>query len=499
MTPLQTVAARSWVHQHLALALIVLLAFTVRLYDLAGESIWADEAYSIAMAQRPAAEIVARTAAEDTSPPLYYLVLHAWLSLFGDSPAAARMPSVVAGTLAVPFAYLVAAPLTGPLGALIASLIHALSPFLVAYSQEARQYAFLSCASLASFAFLIRLLDGRRSAMPAYIATTVLMCYSHSVGSFVLLAQMAFTVTVAFFMNGLPWRQGLTAQAVSVATFLPWSIYSLRQYTTLGGVFWVPIPTLYTIEETFFEYVQSSLVLHLFVVLAALGFVQLSPAAGDVSRRNIVRSLGGLSWTVRLADLKSSWLLVCWMAVPIGILFVISRAGTPLYLTRATIAAASAFYLLAARGLAQLRRLAVPGTVVVAALLSAELVAYYQRITKEQWQMVSRDVAALAQPGDVFVFHEESRRAAFDYYVTRQDLHRVGFPHRQFADEDAVNEEDMRAFPQLLDSSPRVWLVLAHSKDRRNLIRDHLLQSRAVVFQRQYAGVELWMLERSRR
>jgi uncharacterized membrane protein len=499
MTPQLTLAVRPWVRKHLALAVIVLLAFTVRLYDLAGESIWADEAYSIAMAHRPAAEIVARTAAEDTSPPLYYLVLHAWLSLFGDSPAAARMPSVVAGTLSVPFAYLAAAPLAGPLAALMASLIHALSPFLVAYSQEARQYAFLSCASLASFAFLIRLLDARRSAMPAYIVATVLMCYSHSVGSFVLLAQMVFTVTLAFFMNGLPWRRGLAAQAVSVAAFLPWSLFSLRQYTTLGGVFWVPIPTLYTIEETLFEYVQSSLVLHVFVVLAVLGFVQLSPAAGAVSRRNIVRSLEGMTWTVRLADLKSSWLLICWMAVPIGVLFVISRAGTPLYLTRATIAAASAFYLLAARGLAQLRRLAVPGAVVIAILLTAELTAYYKRVTKEQWQIVSRDVAALARPGDVFVFHEESRRAAFDYYVSRQDLHRVGFPHRQFADEDAVNEEDMRAFPRLAESSPRVWLVLAHSKDRRNLIRDHLLQTRDVVFHRQYAGVELWMFERTRR
>src|SRR5687767_14269362 len=84
-----------------ALAAIVLVALAVRLYDLGTESIWRDEAYSIAMAARPPLHIVSLTAREDTTPPLYYLALHSWLKVFGESANAARMPSVIAGTLAV--------------------------------------------------------------------------------------------------------------------------------------------------------------------------------------------------------------------------------------------------------------------------------------------------------------------------------------------------------------------------------------------------------------
>ena len=49
--------------------------------------------------------------------------------------------SVIAGVIAVLFVYLAAVPLIGRPAALVAAAIHALSPFLVAYSQEARQYS----------------------------------------------------------------------------------------------------------------------------------------------------------------------------------------------------------------------------------------------------------------------------------------------------------------------------------------------------------------------
>src|SRR5688500_5499745 len=60
----------------LGLGVVLLIALAVRLHDLDGESIWADEAFSIAMVRHSVAEIAARTAADDTTPPLYYLVLH---------------------------------------------------------------------------------------------------------------------------------------------------------------------------------------------------------------------------------------------------------------------------------------------------------------------------------------------------------------------------------------------------------------------------------------
>jgi mannosyltransferase len=487
--------------QRLGLGVVILIALAVRLHDLDGESIWADEAFSIAMARHSVAEIASRTAAEDTTPPLYYLVLHAWGSLFGDSPVAARMPSVIAGVSAVVFVYLAAVPLIGRPAALVAAAIHALSPFLVAYSQEARQYSLLSCASAASFAALIRLLRGHRWAIPAYVAAAILTLYSHSVGIFVLLAQMIFVAGLPVIAPAQRWRRALVAQALSLAAFAPWAVFTMRQYRGLGGVFWVPTPTLYSLVETAYAYVRSTLLQEVFFLLAVLGCLQLTPGpARSFALRHARQWLEQKNWTVRLAELEATWLLCCWLFVPIAALFVISRIGPSVYLFRATIVAASAFYLMGARGLMQLKGAArLAGMTVIALILAAELGGYYREITKEQWKQMVADVSGLVQPGDLFMFHDQSRQAAFDYYFDRPDVRRIGFPNRRFSATDEVTPADLATLDTASAGYRRVWLVLSHSKDEHHLIENHLLTSYRRVFRRQYAGIEVQAFEKGER
>ena len=73
--------------RRLGLGVVLVIALAVRLHDLDGESIWADEAFSIAMARHSVAEIVARTAAEDTPGICCYLGLHAWARSLATRPS----------------------------------------------------------------------------------------------------------------------------------------------------------------------------------------------------------------------------------------------------------------------------------------------------------------------------------------------------------------------------------------------------------------------------
>ena len=165
------------------------------------------------------------------------------------------------------------------------------------------------------------------------------------------------------FVAGLPviaptarWRRALGAQALALAAFLPWAVFTARQYRGLGGVFWVPTPTLYSLVETAYEYVRSMLLQEVFLLLAVLGCLQLTAGpARAFALRHARQWLEEKHWTVRLAELEATWLLCCWLFVPIGMLFLVSRIGPSVYVVRATIVAASAFYLMAARGLMQLK------------------------------------------------------------------------------------------------------------------------------------------------
>ncbi len=61
------------------------------------QSLWRDEAYSILVAQRPLGTTLAKLSFE---PPVYYILLHYWMKLFGNSEIATRSLSFLGFALA---------------------------------------------------------------------------------------------------------------------------------------------------------------------------------------------------------------------------------------------------------------------------------------------------------------------------------------------------------------------------------------------------------------
>lgn len=121
------------------LLLLVALAAGVRVYNLGGQSLWADEGNSAAMVSRSFAQI-AQGAANDIHPPLYYWLLRLWSGVFGAGEAALRSLSAVLGMLLVMAVFGLGARLFNRATGLTAAFIAAIAPFQVYYSQEARMY-----------------------------------------------------------------------------------------------------------------------------------------------------------------------------------------------------------------------------------------------------------------------------------------------------------------------------------------------------------------------
>jgi hypothetical protein len=66
-------------------AVILLLAATLRIWNIGRESFWADEGWSIILSKGPTLPDVVQTMAEDQHPPLYFALLHYWIDLTGNS------------------------------------------------------------------------------------------------------------------------------------------------------------------------------------------------------------------------------------------------------------------------------------------------------------------------------------------------------------------------------------------------------------------------------
>jgi 4-amino-4-deoxy-L-arabinose transferase-like glycosyltransferase len=224
--------------------LILLLALGLRLYMIDASSLWNDEGTSVAVAQRSLATI-ARDAANDIHPPLYYWLLHGWVKMAGTSEAGVRSLSAALGVVLVAVVYVLGKLLAGRGAGLIAALLAAISPFQVYYSHEARMYMLL--ALLAALAFYAALRwaaaatgQNRRERWGwavLYVLSAAAGLYSHYAFPMIL-AAVNLTVLLDIALRwraasgaGRLWRW-LALQLAVLLLFAPWLPTAYRQLTT---------------------------------------------------------------------------------------------------------------------------------------------------------------------------------------------------------------------------------------------------------------------------
>ncbi|MCB0211183.1 MAG: glycosyltransferase family 39 protein, partial [Anaerolineae bacterium] len=181
--------------------LILWFAFALRLYRLDFQSIWWDEGHSIFVASQPIAAIPTLPAM-DVHPPAYFGLLHLWMAVAGQSTFALRYLSVVFSLLTIALLWRFARLLTRSLlPATLAAILGALSPLYVAYAQEVRSYAMITCLALAATFVLWRLLlpDHQRDTgqkrgilLLLYIVFTAACLYTHYFTIFLLLFHNLF-------------------------------------------------------------------------------------------------------------------------------------------------------------------------------------------------------------------------------------------------------------------------------------------------------------------
>jgi hypothetical protein len=165
------------------LAAILLIAGCLRIYQIAGPSLWMDELWSIEMS-------VGRGSAHDhlptgviqsaplnltdistapawpkiwthlngyPHPPLYLVALRWWMDLFGTSPLAIRSLSAVLSIAAIAVLFDLCRLLGPPRIALLAAAIMALAIGQLDFAQEARNYPMLILVSLGAADLLVRI------------------------------------------------------------------------------------------------------------------------------------------------------------------------------------------------------------------------------------------------------------------------------------------------------------------------------------------------------
>ncbi len=216
--------------------LILLLAFALRLYRLGFQSIWWDEGHSITVARHSLAAIPTLPAM-DVHPPFYFYLLHFWMDWAGGSEFALRFLSLLFGLLTVAILYRLGEEMADPAVGLLAAGIGALSPMYIAYSQEVRMYAVVTCFSLLSNYAFYRVLkdESRISSWLGYVFFTTLSLYIHYFVLFILVFQNVFWFTVTALRA---WGLGRRSPKPFKGSFFKWVAGQLGVALLLAPHLW---------------------------------------------------------------------------------------------------------------------------------------------------------------------------------------------------------------------------------------------------------------------
>jgi mannosyltransferase len=145
---------------------ITLIGGGLRVLLLDHKGMWLDETFSVWLANHSVVDILQWIIKVDQHPPLYYLLLHYWIALNGDTPYYARLFSALFGAATIPIIYLIGKRMSGVVMGLAAAVIFALSPFNIYFAQEARMYTLLTFNAAVAIYALVRLLTDSRSVRP---------------------------------------------------------------------------------------------------------------------------------------------------------------------------------------------------------------------------------------------------------------------------------------------------------------------------------------------
>jgi mannosyltransferase len=317
--------------------------------------------------------------------PLFDILLHGWMRVFGDGLFAMRAMSAMLGTAAIVLLFVAvgetgrwlggdALAASAEMGAAFAALFYALNVTIVASDRTAREFALLTVAELAQIVFFVR--AQRRGAWPDYLAVavfTALMLPINYTASFLLAAEAlwlgvtliaraagsAGAAKISLFRAGFAVMGGIAL----LAPVLPVVFASSHQAIQQGAVSWIKLQPLSWPYTVFRDVIGQRKLFRLAEALIAFGII----------------------WRWRAGRLAWGF-LAAWMVGPVLAVYLVTYLISPMEFPRYVLIAFVGMFALAGFGAG-----CIPGTAL--RILVAAMIIHFSIPPIHNWSRKPRDAA----------------------------------------------------------------------------------------------------------
>ncbi|MDH3314525.1 MAG: glycosyltransferase family 39 protein [Gammaproteobacteria bacterium] len=207
------------------------LALVLRAVKL-DAGLWYDEIKTLIDSVRPPLAEILTHFPGNNDHPLYSVLAHISISIFGEHAWSLRLPSVIFGLAAIPMLYIFALQVTTRLEAVAAACLLAISYHHIWFSQNARGYAMLLFWTLlTSYLLLEGLKNNRRATFVAYAAVAALGVYTHLTMVFVVASHVAVAAWHVLFAR--PGKSDMRALINPALGFVLAGIFTLLLYAPI--------------------------------------------------------------------------------------------------------------------------------------------------------------------------------------------------------------------------------------------------------------------------
>ncbi len=366
----------------------------------------------------------------DTHPPLYYSLLHLWFKVAPVTEWWTRMPSALASTATLVYAWVATRQVLGPVPRALLVALLATSYNLLFYAQEARPYSFLVLMMLISMHRWLVLLDRLREGQPRrrdwalFAVASLLLGYFHYYGFLTALA-MHGGLGLVVLLGRKPWRGWLAGLMVLLVGYLP--VYKLvYDVTRTGWGFWQP---RYPWGSFWISYTERALFLDSWPTWSYLAGLGALAVIGLVLGRLLHGRWPSGSWHPT-RPLPAITLLMVVLVAALVVMYQFSPSLQDRYLL---ILAPPLFVwlgLVLERVGHGLPRLAIAAAVLVTLWGMSGYMDYYQKTVKQGWReavawvgrlpaMPDRRLVILGPRGDKTALQYMQEAAVDDYFYVR--------------------------------------------------------------------------------
>lgn len=382
---------------HLALGLVL----------LGRSSLWGDEAFTAEAVRLPVGQLLSMLTRIDVNMSAYYLLLKAWVSVFGTSETALRLPSLIMSTATVGLAAWLMSRWFGPRPAAMTAVALGLNPFFIIIGVTARPFAMLALLSTAGLALFVAALGDRRpSIWVCVVFVDIMAFYSSLLAALSIAAQIVYLLLYDRRLN----KALLPAVIIGFLAVVPAIMY-VAPSDTLN---WIEHPSAKALLETVWE--ASGRISGIVLVLLAVIGLALRPRPS------------GQSLAIHP---HSRYLLPVFLLVPFALMLAllpIQSLFTPAYLINVFVAGA----FMAGAAVANL---SVSRAVVAAAVLAAGCIVGIvanlvpsPTLSNQNWKAVDARLDVDVKQGDAVVFPNTYYRVAGEYYARSGLFARVAAP-----------------------------------------------------------------------